>query len=80
MMISCACILSLRNERRVTQISTSGFEVDLIKTNGIDKVQNGIFVHAATVYHDYIHKVPDISHENLQRESHKPYSPPTSVT
>jgi hypothetical protein len=32
------------------------------------------------VYQDYIHKVPIILHDNLQRESHKPYGPPTSVT
>jgi len=27
-----------------------------------------------------MHKVPVILHDNLQRESHKPYGPPTSVT
>jgi hypothetical protein len=32
------------------------------------------------VEHDYIHKVSLIIHDNLQRESHKPYGPPTSVT
>jgi hypothetical protein len=25
-------------------------------------------------------KSPPVTHENLQRESHKPYGPPTSVT
>jgi hypothetical protein len=29
---------------------------------------------------DYIHKVPVILHDNLQRESHKTYGTPTSVT
>jgi hypothetical protein len=32
------------------------------------------------IYHYYIHKVPVILHDNLQRESHKPYGPPSSVT
>ena len=27
-----------------------------------------------------IHNVPVILHDNLQRESHKPYAPPTTVT
>ena len=26
-------------------------------------------------YHDYIHKVPVILHDSLQRQSHKPYGP-----
>jgi len=29
------------------------------------------------VKQDYIHKVPVILYDNLQRESHEPYSPPT---
>jgi len=29
---------------------------------------------------NYIRKVPVILHDNLQRQSHKPYCPPTSVT
>jgi hypothetical protein len=32
------------------------------------------------VWQDYIHNVPIILHDNLQRGSHKPYGPPTSVT
>lgn len=32
------------------------------------------------LYQAYIHKVLIILNENFQRESHKPYSPPTSVT
>jgi hypothetical protein len=30
--------------------------------------------------HNYIHKVAIIMHENIQRESHKIYGSPTSVT
>jgi len=33
-----------------------------------------------TVCKDYIHKFPVILLDNLQRESHKPYGPPPSVT
>jgi hypothetical protein len=37
--------------------------------------------HRATpLEQDYVHKVPVILIDNLQRDSHKPYSPPTSVT
>jgi hypothetical protein len=32
------------------------------------------------LYQDYIHKVSVILHDSLQRESDKPYGPPTSVT
>ena len=32
------------------------------------------------VYQGYIHSVPVILHDNLQRESHKPDGRPTSVT
>jgi hypothetical protein len=38
------------------------------------------FIRGFTLKQDYIHKVPVILHNNLQRESHKPYDPPTSVT
>jgi hypothetical protein len=33
-----------------------------------------------SLWQDYIHKVPVIMHDNLQGQSHKTYSPPTSVT
>ena len=32
------------------------------------------------IQQDYFHKVPFILHGYLQRESHEPYAPPTSVT
>jgi hypothetical protein len=32
------------------------------------------------LYQDYIHKVPVVLHDNLQREYHQHYGPPTSVT
>ena len=43
---------------------------------------NVYFIHLTVLdlYQDYIHKVPVILHDDRQRESHKPYGPPTSVT
>jgi hypothetical protein len=32
------------------------------------------------LYQGYIYKVPVVLYNHLQRESHKPYGPPTSVT
>jgi hypothetical protein len=32
------------------------------------------------LYQDYIYKVPVVLHDNLQRESHKPFGPLISVT
>ena len=32
------------------------------------------------IWQDYVHKVPVILYDNLQRESHTPHAPPTTVT
>ena len=38
------------------------------------------FMTVIRVWHDYVHKVPVSLHDNLQRQSHESYDPPTSVT
>jgi len=65
------------NEYSLRESADSVVYVRLIKTNGINTIGKGIFVHPATAQKDYVHDVLAILHDKLQRQPHKHKGPPT---